>query len=56
MQHIRRHNYMIKLIKIIIKYIKWAYTIDRHNLNVGEYHYYKSGEDNIIIHTLINSA
>ncbi len=35
MQHICRHHYMIKLIKITITYIKWTYTIDKHNLIIG---------------------
>ncbi len=35
MQHICRHHYMIKLIKITRKYIKRGYTSDKHNLIVG---------------------
>ncbi len=35
MQHICRHHYMIKLIKITRKYIKWAYTTDKHKLIFG---------------------
>ncbi len=35
MQHISRHHYMIKLIQITRKYIKWAYTTDKHNLIFG---------------------
>ncbi len=35
MQHIRVHHYMIKLIKITIKYIKEAYTTGKHNLIIG---------------------
>ncbi len=35
MQHICRHYYMIKLIKITIKYIKGAYTTDKHSLIIG---------------------
>ncbi len=35
MQHICKHQYMIKLIKITRKYIKWAYTTDKHNLIFG---------------------
>ncbi len=35
MQDICRHHYMIKLIKITIKYIRWAYTTDKHNLIIG---------------------
>ncbi len=34
-QHIYRHHYMIKLIKLTTKYIKWAYTTDRYNLIFG---------------------
>ncbi len=33
--YICRHHYMIKLIKITIKYIKWAYTSDKYNLIFG---------------------
>ncbi len=47
---------MIKLIKITRKYIKEAYATDKHNLISLEYHYCKSGEDEIVIHTIIISA
>ncbi len=33
--HFSRHHHMIKLIKITIKYIKGAYTTDKHNLIIG---------------------
>ncbi len=36
MQHICRHHYIIKLIKITITYIKGAYTSDKHNLIIGK--------------------
>ncbi len=35
---------MIKLIKITIKYIKWAHTTDRHNPIIGIL-FLQSGED-----------
>ncbi len=35
MQHICRHHYMIKRIKITIKYIKGAYTTNKYNLIIG---------------------
>ncbi len=35
MQHICCHHYMIKLIIITIKYVKGAYTTDKHNLITG---------------------
>ncbi len=35
MQYISRHHCMIKLIKITIKYIKGAYTTDKHRLIIG---------------------
>ncbi len=35
MQHSCRDHYIIKLTKITIKYRKWAYTTDRHNLIIG---------------------
>ncbi len=55
MQHICRQHYMIKLIKITIKYMKGAYTTNKHNLIIG-IPFLQVGEDDIVIHTLIMSA
>ncbi len=55
MQHICRHYYMIKLIKIIIIYIKGAYTTDKHNTIIG-IPFLQVGEDDIVIDILIISV
>ncbi len=53
MQHSCRHHYMIKLIKITIKYIKWAKTTDRHSLLI-RIPLLQEGDDDIAIHTPID--
>ncbi len=54
-QHSCRYHYMIQLSKITIKYNKWAYTTDTHNLVIGV-PLLQESDDNIVIHTLTRSS